>query len=455
MEERRASYLYKLQSGMGFVLAVWLTAKFMASQGSLEQAVLVAAGIILALIAFMRPVMGLGLYLLLYPMVPAGETISPLKVATLALTVLLLMNWAMQQSIKREKFISKPEYKWLFAFIAFLCISPLIGMFNNFTPSDWARDIAPMLNLLMVPVMVDHFRGKKNRWLLYLFFIPVSIGIVRDIVSLLSLNGFPMIGLGALQSLPVGSFHPSLGFGLGIIMYLHKAPHRLFWLALSFVCMGAALLSPTRTVWITMGTMTLLIVLLSYQRKAYVIVAVSVLLAIAGYMLLFAVSSGYVEAQQTRFEGLVNYSEDLSVESRMDEMNQAADLFASSPFLGVGFGYQYHFWRHWVEEGGAGQMVTNFTHNDIMFIASKGGIIGLILFFLMLFKLVVALTKRRQESPNSIQAAWATLGILAILNSIIIGLSTPCFQTRQYMLGYVVLLSMGLAYRNNTEDENS
>lgn len=440
---------------MGFVLSVWLTAKFMASQESLVQAVLVVAGITLALLALMRPVIGMGIYLLLYPMVPAGEAISPLKAATLALTMLLLMNWAMQRSIKREKFISKPEYKWLYVFFAFLCISPLIGMFNNFTAIDWARDIAPLLNLLMVPVMVDHFRGKKNRWLLYLFFIPASIGFVRDIVGLLSLNGFPTIGLGSLQSLPVGSFHPSLGFGLGMIMYLHKAPHRQYWLALSLACIGAALLSPTRTVWITMGTMTLLIVLFGNQRKAYVIVAVSVLVAIAGYLMLFSVSSDYEEVHQAKFEGLVNYSDDLSVESRMDEMKQTAELFASSPVLGVGFGYQYHFWRHWVKEGGSGYMDTNFTHNDIMFIASKGGIIGLILFFLMLFKFVAALVKRRLESQTSIQAAWTTFGILAILNSLIIGLSTPCFQTREYMLVLVVLLSMGLAYRNKAEDENS
>ena len=118
----------------------------------------------------------------------------------------------------------------------------------------------------------------------------------------------------------------------------------------------------------------------------------------------------------------------------------------------MGFGYKYEFWRPFITGVGPGLLNTNFTHNDIMFITSKGGIIGLTLFGLMLYGFTRKLLQRRKEKPNSVQSAWATFALLMIVNSLLIGLSTPIYQTRWATFALAILLAIGLGYKESEPD---
>lgn len=390
---------------------------------------------------------GIGLYILIYPMVPSQEDINPLKVAMFSLTVSLLFVWMIQKIIRRAKFFSKSEYTYLYLFFLFLCISPILGIFNDFNIFDWARDIAPLLNLLLLPVLVDSIGEKRNGWLVYLAFIPAGLGIIRDILFLLLKYGLPIPE--SLFIVPLASVHASFGLGLGLIMFMHKSPYRKYWFALAVMSLVLAFLTPTRTAWITTGTMVILVTLFTTKRHILIAALILGLVAALSWLVFYGPgSSSYREAQSERVELLVNYQDDLSAQSRLDELSQTADLFLSAPLIGVGFGYTYNFFRSYVEGiVGAGYISTNYTHNDIMFIASKGGIIGLTLFGLMLYRLSYRLYRISKGNPASLQAAWARCGLLVIINSLVIGSSTPVYQTRSSMFFIVILLAMGLGYQ--------
>lgn len=415
--------------------------------------ILLLGGVLGILIIIWRPVLGLGAYLVFYPVVPAEESLNILKAAMFGLTILLLAIWLTKKLMSKKPFHLEPEYRWLFAFFIFLCFSPLFGAFSNFSLIDWARDIAPLLNLLLIPVMVDYFENKRNRWLLYLVFVPVCLSMARDILVLLGRYDFPLGGLSGLLSSPLLSFplptlHPSLGLCLGLLMYFQNAPHKRIWLILSAVSLVIVFLNPTRTVWITTTIILFLIIVFTSRKRLWPAISIGILIIVTGWLIFSIMEpTTYRESQGDRLRELKDLQFDLSYQNRVEEIKQAGQLFLSSPIYGVGFGYQYAFWRPFVQVIGSGHLETNFTHTDIMFFASKGGVIGLFLFGMMLYGFGKRLYQLRKECANSLWSTWASFGLVMIVSSLIIGSSTPFYQTRWATFAFAVLLAVGLSSR--------
>ena len=406
-----------------------------------------------ALITAWRPAIGLAAYLIVYPMVPAEESLNLLKAAMLGLTILLFAIWLIQKLMSNKPFHLKAEYRWLFVFIIFLCFSPVLRSAGNFSLVDWARDIAPLLNFLLIPVMVECFEDKRNHWLLYLIFLPVSLSMVRDILVLLEGYDFPLESLSSLLSSPafslrLSTLQPSLGLCIGLLMYLQNAPHKRLWLILAIVSLVIVFLTPTRTVWITTAIISLLIIAFTSRKRLWAVMSTAMLIVATGWLIFSMMTmSTYRESQTQRLEQLRDFRADVSYQNRIEEMKQAGELFLSSPIYGVGFGYQYNFWRPFIQSIGPGYLDTNFTHSDIMFLASKGGGIGLFLFGMMLYGFGKRLYQIRKEKLNGPQSTWASFGIVMIITSLIIGSSTPFYQTRWATFTFAVLLAVGLAYK--------
>ena len=227
------------------------------------------------------------------------------------------------------------------------------------------------------------------------------------------------------------------------------------WLLLVVLCLVGSLLMPTRTVWLALGFMVGLLMIFYSQHRRQAVILILVMLAIMGLVMARGSGSGsYREDQTARIQLTLGYQKDASIQSRMDEFNQAGELFLSSPFIGVGFGYQYHFWTHWVKAlQGAGYSDTNFTHNDIMNFAAKGGLAGLILLALAFAGLIKALQKNRMESPDPLSRTWATFGIIAMIQSFFVGLSTPVYQTREAIFILSVIIAISLSYNGASSDD--
>jgi len=412
---------------------------------------LVLGGVLGILIIIMRPVLGLAAYLVIYPMVPAEGSLNMLKAAMFGLTVVLLAIWLSKKLISNKPFHLEPEYRWLFIFFIFLFFSLLLGSSNNFTLVDWARDIAPLLNLLLIPIMVDFFENDRNRWLLYLIVVPVSLSMVRDILVLLERYEFPLGSLSTILSSPLLSLSlptldPSIGLCLGLLMYLQNAPHKRLWLILSVMSLVIVFLTPTRTVWIATATISFLIIAFTSRKRLWAVASIAILVTATGWLIFSTMGpSTYRESQADRLQELRDFRLDVSYQNRIEEIKQAGELFLSSPIYGVGFGYQYNFWRPFVQSIGPGYLNTNSMHTDIMFFVSKGGVIGLFLFGMMLRGLGKKLYQLRKEKPDGLQSTWASFGLVMIISSLIIGSSTPFYQTRWATFAFAILLAVGLS----------
>jgi O-antigen ligase len=154
---------------------------------------------------------------------------------------------------------------------------------------------------------------------------------------------------------------------------------------------------------------------------------------------------------EQRLNQLFNYSQDKSFQNRRDEFEQAGKLFLSSPMTGVGYGYQYNFYR-FITGKGYGWLDTNYTHNDLMNILAKGGLIGMLLFYLFFASLLRLFSHRRQALPGTMQSTWATIGIITIILSIFMGLSTPVLQTRD--AAFIMAVMLGLCITNSEPERD-
>jgi O-antigen ligase len=402
-----------------------------------------------------RPIIGMALYFILYPLVPGSGEVNMLKTSMLGLTLLMLGIWFYQKMKYGQLQVIYAKYKYMYLFFLYLLFSILLSGYGNYSVMDWARDIASLLNLLLIPVLVDYLEDRKNYWLVYLIFVPMALGILQNIFMLLAVYGVPFVEIVFRIPYRFNIFHPSWVFAIGATMYLLKAPPRpVVWLYFALAGLVVTFLTPGRTIWITTLMMAglMLFFISKYRRQAVVLIVVAS--TVMGYMVVRGLgSSNYGQLQTIRFSQIVEYHKDISIQNRINEAQQAGQLFISSPVWGVGFGYQYRFWR-FITGKGYGYMDTNYTHNDIINIAAKGGLAGLLLFGLMIAGFYRALLKRKYNLDEPLAAGWAAVGLIILTSSLITGLSTPIFQTRTAMFGLLFVLSLGLGYKPPPKDED-
>jgi len=406
-----------------------------------------------AIFIIWRPVLGTALYFLSYPLVPASGDINMMKLVMLLLTVFLFALWLWRKLKAREHVWNLPEYKWLFLFFIYLGFSPFLGPAYGFSILAWARAIAPMLNLLLIPMLVEHFSEKRNKWLFYLIAVPIAVALSRDLINLVS--KYISMPFNPLNYFAYGlsTYHIGLVFCLGIIFFIYRLKPKYFWLAMAIVSLAVTLFTITRTVWISVAfsAAQLLFFYTKFRRLSMVLISLCILAI--GWLYFLpqeqAVSlktseqrSSWLGMQSERFYGIRN--KDVAVMNRNIEFRQAWRVFLSSPFVGVGFGYIYRFWRYHVSGlGGSGFWYTNFVHNDIVNILAKGGAIGFLLWLAMIRGFLKRFYEKRRNETG-IAIILSTIGIIAIFNAIFVGSSTPVFQTREAMFFLSIVMALGL-----------
>lgn len=402
-----------------------------------------AAGL-LAVFIFWRPVIGVALYLLVYPLVPSSGQVNLLKTGMLALSVVIFLLWFWNKARLGASVLTDRRYRWIYLFFLYLGCSLLVCLYHHFTVLDWARDIASLLNILLIPVFVDYLGENKYDWLLYLVIVPAIVSLLFAVLSLLYMYGLP---LGFVERLPLRSalIHPSWAVAIGFVMYLYRARFRLLWVLFGLLALALVLLTPGRTIWISCIFVVNLVMLFFTRFRKYGVALL--ILSIVAFVWLF-VTTGYTEQyvgqQSERFDTLINYQGDLSFQNRVAEMKQTTGLFFSSPIWGVGFGYQYHFWRPMISGIGAGYLDTNYTHNDFLNIAAKGGIIGLFMFAMMIRSLLKQLRSGATFKTRSL-ASWPKLAQVLIFSTLLLGFSTPIYQSRIAMFELCFIISLGLS----------
>lgn len=408
-----------------------------------------------AIFIIWKPILGMAAYLLIYPMVPQGESVNLLKTSMLGLNVILLFIWIWQKITARENIMGNPSYRWMIFFFIFLCFSPFLGRISHFSVMDWARDIAPFLNLLLIPLLVEFLNDRKNKWLWYLIFVPITFGLLRDILVLLGRYGVPAPTFLNIYPIRLSTFHPAMIFVLGIMFLVQKAPQKSWWAINTTAALAVIALTPTRTVWFSLP-FALALLFTFYQRfRRLALAAIGIMLAIMGWLVFvpgnsystfksYGTGGSYVQMQSARIFGI--QKQDVAILNRADETRSVLDKFKGSPLYGVGFGYKYVFWRHHVSgRGGSGFFENNFTHNDVANVLAKGGLVGLLLFLMMLYKYLKSLYWQRRASKNQIDKVLPTAAVIGIFSSLFVGLSTPVYQTREAIFFLVFVIALGLS----------
>lgn len=408
--------------------------------------------VLVGLFVVWRPVIGTIIYIIIYPGVPQSEGINLLKMAMLGLLLLIFGIWLWQKLRTRENVWMLSEYRYMFIFFIYLCFSPFLGPVNGFSVLDWSRDISPMLNLLLIPVMVDYLNEEKYHWLIYLMFFHMVFGLVSTISYITEYYGLTPFAIPAPYS--AGSYLPGMFVALGALMYIKNANNKKYWQIFTFLGVMLTVISPGRTMWVTLVfTIALLVSFYSKMRKTAILITALMTIGMVWYSMApgntfsefkaTSTQSNFIETQTLRIIGIKQ--RDVSILNRMDEFKHVSGLFLGSPIIGVGFGYNYKFWRHHISgTGRSGFMRTNYTHNDIANIAAKGGIIGLVLFFAMMGAFITKLWSLRMINEDSTASVWPTLAIIGIINSIIVGSSAPLYQSRPGMFALSVFIALGL-----------
>lgn len=423
--------------------------------------------VLAALFIIWRPIYGTALYFIVYPMVPQSSSLNLIKFIMLLLTVFLFAIWLWQKLRDRDYAWRRPEYRWMFIFFVYLCFSPFLGTQNGFSVMDWARDIAPLLNLLLVPMLVEQINDRRNKWLLkYFFIIPIIIAVLRSLIYLAS--RYLPIPFNPFAFFPYGlsTFHFGVMFCVGLMLFIYKIKPKYFWLAAALLALAYTALTITRTIWIslafTMAQMTAFFT--KYRRLSLGFIALC-LVAVGWLYFLPSEQSVSLKSHETQGSWLKMQTEriygarhrDISIMNRNVEFTQARDKFLSSPIFGMGFGYIYHFWRYHVSgKGASGFWDSNFTHNDIINFLAKGGLIGFILWALMNWGFLRLFYEKRKMNKGKPEALLPTIGIIAIFNSIFVGSSTPVYQFREAMFFLVVVVALSLSnYELKTEERGN
>lgn len=410
-----------------------------------------AAGL-LAVFILWRPVIGVALYLLVYPLVPSSGQVNLLKTGMLALSIGIFVLWCWGKARAGMPVFTDRKYRWIYLFFLYLGGSLLVCLYHHFTVMDWARDIAPLLNLLLIPVLVDYLGAERYGWLLYLVIVPALVSMLFAVLSLLYMYGLPF---GFVERLPMRSalIHPSWALAIGFVMFIYRARYRLLWAIYGLLALAIILLTPGRTIWIV-SVFVVNLVLLYYPRfrKYGIVLLVLSIVAFVWVILTTGYRGSYIGQQGDRFNALVHYQGDLSFQNRIAEMRQTWDLFRASSLWGVGFGYQYHFWRPMNPGIGAGYLDTNYTHNDFLNIAAKGGVIGLTLFVGMIWTLLKQLHAKTRRGHGA-ETSWPKLAQVLIYSTLLLGFSTPIYQSRIALFMLCFITALGLSASHGTTDE--
>ncbi|MDI6740863.1 MAG: hypothetical protein QME74_10940, partial [Candidatus Edwardsbacteria bacterium] len=233
-----------------------------------------------AVIILWRPLYGIAPMLLVYPFARSSGDVGIAKMGVALLLGYNLFLWLWSNARHGRQPWTLPQYRWIFVFALYLCVSPLLGLKYGFSPSDWLRDIAPLLSLLMIPMLAEHFRERRSHWLIYLVIVPVAAGLLRDVLFIL--NRYIGLGLGWVAIIPVrlSTLHPPLMFMAGLALFASRVPRRKYWLLLALLALAAAGLTQTRTVWLAM-VFAALLVLFFFTRYRVQSMVLMVLLILA------------------------------------------------------------------------------------------------------------------------------------------------------------------------------
>jgi O-antigen ligase len=326
----------------------------------------------------------------------------------------------------REK-TKSPLTLLLWVYIIYGFVSLLIGLFYqnhelNRTIGDFRRffyyPIAFFLGWMIVSEKKDIFKFEK-----IISFVPVIILAFASMRLATGQTWAPEIHARPEDFRAMPYFDGiALIFLFSYFMALFFAKRRLnlLQLSLTFLIPIFIVLSGFRLLWVLFILSIMLVFWFTIKQKGkrkYIRILLYLILIVLISMILFRVTGGrYFEMFETKIVNKILRYEHSSERWRYPAWKSALNKFESSPIVGTGLGDEPIFWA--MNSADQWQKITRTLHNAFLEILYQTGIIGALLFVLILVKYSVFVYKNIPSIDNDFMPIIIALFVLFVCGTI-------------------------------------
>ena len=223
-------------------------------------------------------------------------------------------------------------------------------------------------------------------------------------------------------------------------LYHPSGAKRLFAFLAFGICSLAIALTCTRAAWLAMGA-TLAWLARKRPRALVFVLLVAIVVGALG-----------TRDMMMRGETLLDPMSDVSATNRLVVWGDTIDMMVHAHFLGIGLGT----WARIYHPGRLNTSATAHPHNDFLLMAAELGIIGLVVFLILILKVVATLRRAGRRATALDQITLAGLG--AALVSALMQSNFDCILAwPQFGLAFWFALGLAAAYGQSilAESESS
>lgn len=422
---------------------------------------LLPAGGLVIFVTLVNPFLSLIIFLLLFMRVGSYEQIGPIQIGVAGYTALLFLV-ALARFLWREGWdrSAARTVALMFLLMGYLAVSVLVAISNRIPFGDWGRGAFPLVVMCLAAVFATTIQTRMQWTVAALVFLFIVVNLGAAGASVLGGRLGAAVGIPGMVSWG-STVIPATLTSLGVAMVIEK--RQLHWGYGALIALGlfSAVLSPTRTVWISAGLTVLVlagVVFLRRRRPGAAVAVVAIASLVAGVTLLawrFSGPASSWEQQSARFSTLQRTGDDPSVQIRKEQLKEALRVFASSPWVGVGLGYQY---RYNISFTSKYEKPNDFNHSDLANALAKTGLLGTTIIYAVLISAVLAAVRLQKVGASAEDRAMGLAAECTLIVALVIGNSTPMLQEKgsAFILALViglVLTRLNLRVQEQAEEE--
>ena len=408
-------------------------------------------GFFLLLVSFYKPLWGLlilmGFFLL--PSLFYTEEITSLEIFWGMLFVAGFIGALSRALLGRKRLLlsfKKEVILWLTMFFLFWgAVSSLVSLSGGEPVIWWLRKYVEFIGYLLIFWVVWSIDQKNEKWVKILLSLFLFIGVAKGCQQLIyyyqvlpqaiALNNFQILR---------GRFYveffgfPSSILAMCLYIYSKKRTEKLLFALLAFFFLILLVLSFTRSMW--MGfIVSFLILLFRFKRfrakiaKIILSLFIVVIAAIGGGFLLRREIMFYLfDWVKVRLLSFLELEVQLSMLDRFAEWKALWSLSWKKPFFGYGIGRSFTFYSinpwSWAEEGGIGWVSIRYSHNIYLYLLYTMGIVGLLLFMMLIFSVIRKARIMQNESSEPFVKAYCAAIYSIFFGFLVTSITSPIFM---------------------------